>query len=381
MHKKKFNTDEDLTKIADWFEGRMSNINLKMIREISNNLEKLGSLSQDDAYKLINMYKYSTDTDKLFDMLKKENQALYKELEEVLKQLARANYVGGEGLYHTLGLKQKVFGDNAQLQKKLKAILETTKNELDNLSNTTMVGLSINGKHHNLSTAYKILVDNAILQATTGVKPPLSGVTEALKMLGKSGGIKVEYASGYKRRLDTALRYNVLGSMHKINQSVQDQIGEEIGADGKEISTHGTCAIDHLDIQGHQFTNEEFKKLQRTLKRPIGKHNCRHFVFSILMGISEPRFNEEQLSEFKKMSTKKYKIGEKTYNRYEVTQLQRQKETQLRDLLERLEVANSTGNKQYINQAKKDYTRVYNDYRNISNIADLPLKPNRIKMK
>ena len=36
----------------------------------------------------------------------------------------------------------------------------------------------------------------------------------------------------------------------------------EIGADGKELSAHANCALDHEPFQGHIFTNAEYEKLQ-----------------------------------------------------------------------------------------------------------------------
>ena len=42
---------------------------------------------------------------------------------------------------------------------------------------------------------------------------------------------------------------------------IQQEVGERFGADGVEISAHYPCAEDHVDIQGRQFSNEKFEKL------------------------------------------------------------------------------------------------------------------------
>ena len=70
-------------------------------------------------------------------------------------------------------------------------------------------------------------------------------------------------------------------------------------ADGKEITVHANPAQDHQFVQGHQFTNEEYEKLQgeddvsfkdvqgrryEHFDRHIGTLNCRHFTYSIIIG-------------------------------------------------------------------------------------------------
>ena len=41
-----------------------------------------------------------------------------------------------------------------------------------------------------------------------------------------------------------------------------DYHGQKFGADGVELSAHAICAPDHLAVQGRQFSNEEFDKMQ-----------------------------------------------------------------------------------------------------------------------
>ena len=100
-----------------------------------------------------------------------------------------------------------------------------------------------------------------------------------------------------------------LRELHNENQLI---IGEEIGADGVEISVHENPAPDHEKAQGRQFSNEEYQKLQagqeatdyRGIKvnldhdhkngyRPISEMNCYHYVFSVILGVNEPEYNEK----------------------------------------------------------------------------------------
>ena len=128
-----------------------------------------------------------------------------------------------------------------------------------------------------------------------------------------------------------------------VNQAVADQIGNEIGADGYELSAHMTCAKDHLPVQGHRFTKAEFDKMQNglpfkdekgrnfaPLKRPIGLWNCRHTATPVLLGLSHSRYTDEQLKELENANNATINVGGKDYTAYELSQLMRQVETEIR---------------------------------------------------
>ena len=85
-----------------------------------------------------------------------------------------------------------------------------------------------------------------------------------IKQIGQSGLKTLDYESGRSMRLDSAIRMNTLGGLRKLNNQVQEQFGEEFDSDGVEISVHTAPADDHAEVQGHQFSNKEFEKLQET---------------------------------------------------------------------------------------------------------------------
>ena len=117
-----------------------------------------------------------------------------------------------------------------------------------------------------------------------------------------------------------------------------------MGTDGKELSAHVNCALDHEPFQGHQFTNKEFNKLQNNedfqdilgnkftgVKRIIGQFNCRHIAKSIFIGFSKPKYTPEQLRKFIDNNHAGYTFSDgKHITMYECTQMQRRMETRIR---------------------------------------------------
>ena len=108
------------------------------------------------------------------------------------------------------------------------------------------------------------------------------------------------------------IRNFVKNAVYQVCQGVYNTVANQVGIDGVEISVHADCAIDHLDVQGHQFTLMDFHKMQSgedfydvlgnhyySLERAIGTWNCRHFVYPIILGKSEPRYTNEQLQKIK----------------------------------------------------------------------------------
>jgi hypothetical protein len=88
-----------------------------------------------------------------------------------------------------------------------------------------------------------------------------SAMRSAIRELTEQGIKTVDYTSGHASRMDSAVRNAMTTEFTQIVQEVQRKLGEEIGADGVEISAHEHCAEDHEPLQGHIFTNEEFEKL------------------------------------------------------------------------------------------------------------------------
>jgi len=90
---------------------------------------------------------------------------------------------------------------------------------------------------------------------------------------------------------------------------IQNKIGQEIGADGWEVSAHRAPSDDHAKVQGHIFTNKEFEKLQKgkpaldiegisyQITEPIGEGDCKHMAFTVPIGISEPSHSKKELAD------------------------------------------------------------------------------------
>ena len=293
-----------------------------------------------------------TEADKEADAL---YMAILRELDrstatagEVYAQAAKLAYEGMNKYYAARGLTQIPIEQQRAIVNFVNATASNTKNTFTNLSNTAAIGfrvMDLDGtvKYEGFKTHYHNLVDQAIAEVGTGQTSYNSAIRNALKQTADSGIRVLDYESGYSRRLDSAIRQNVLDGVKDIAHEVSMRTGEEFGADGVEIDAHNYCAEDHLPYQGRQFKKAEFDEIQNSLPRQFGQWNCRHTYYPIILGLSEPLYTEDERQVMKEQSTEKIEFEGKEYTRYEATQLQRRIETSVRQSKDRAIIAKASG--------------------------------------
>lgn len=311
-------SERQLEEILQVFRHRAQAVTEEYLIRMGQHLRDIGTFSPSDVNRLIEFKRMNYNMEQIKRQIAGAAEVPLSEVETIFRQVAESDLRFASKIFgadHTPAIK-----DNPALERILKAQAKITKQALANLSQTTI-----------LSDGYKNAVDVAVQTAQAGVSDYNSAIRRAMKAAARDG-LRVQYPnSGLTRRLDSAVRMNVLDGIRAINQDVMRQVGKEFGADGVEISAHALCAEDHLPYQGKQMSNKEFNRLQNTiLDRPLGMWNCRHTWHPILMGISPPAHTPEELAEYKRNSREMITIDGLTKSRYEWTQEQRRIETAIR---------------------------------------------------
>ncbi|MBO6253401.1 MAG: hypothetical protein J6O49_07080, partial [Bacteroidaceae bacterium] len=276
-----------------------------------------------------------------------------EDIKKLIRTVAIDGYIAAKPYYDYRHKAFVPFKDNYALQNIVKSIANRTADTYRNMSNSS--AFMIRDRAHprrlvptTVSDTFQTVVDEAVQMVQSGVLDYGSAMRRTMKQLAKSGLRYVNYRpeSGglYTQRLDSALRRNLLDGVQAVSQGVQDEIGKQIGSDGKEISVHQMSAPDHEPIQGHQFTNEEYDKLQNSqpfmdyegehfaaIERHIGQYNCRHFTWSIILGVDKPNFTKQQLQDLIDKNNAGYDLPNgKHLTLYECSQKMREMETEIR---------------------------------------------------
>ena len=273
----------------------------------------------------------------------------------------------------------------------VKSIATITADMYRNISNTSVIGFIQDGKFKQLQQVYQDTIDKAILSISQGKQDFYSSMRQTLKELGGSG--LVQYESGRTKRLDSAVRMNILDGMRALNNETSRRFGEEYNADGIEISVHSKPAPDHADIQGKQFSIEEYDKLENgeiatdykgnkydgADKRHIGEYNCYHKIFSIVLGVSKPEYTDKQLNDIRESNLSGFEFEGKHYTMYEGSQLQRRIELNIRKQKDTQILARASGDTELVEQSQNKIRLLTSKYNDLCKASGL--LPKKIRMQ
>ena len=379
--------EEKLDKVLERFYNRYNKFNTKTLQMLGSVIKQLDGISPSQAHILAQELKLGFDVYKLQQELSKISGKSIQDIDKLFDKVAKENVEFSEVYYKAKNKEYVKYEDNEPLQNMVEAIKKQTNNTFTNLANSKNTGFVLEDKDGNktfktIPQVYNNLIDEAVYNVETGVSDYQSAMRNTIRQLADSGvkihEEKLGYASGYNRRIDSSVRQDVLTGLRQVNIGIQEEIGAEIGADGVEISAHSPCAMDHLDIQGRQYTKEEFKKLNSNLDRPIGTYNCRHFVFEVVLDVQEPSYSKKQLNKMKRESTQKVSYNGKEYTSYEATQVQRKFESAIRQQKDRQIIARASGNDKEIGLAQQKITQLTTEYNNFSRSVGLDTYKNRL---
>ena len=381
--------DKKLELLLERFYQRYNKYNTKVLEKMGETIKKFDGVSPSVAHKISQELKYGADIDDLLADLSELSGKSIKDIEEAFDLVAEENVAFAE-VYAKAKNKEFVnYKDNEELKNLVKGIAGETNATFKNISNSKAIGFVLKDENgnkifKNLKQTYNDLIDEAVFNVTTGVSDYQSAMRGVIKQLANSGvkihEEKVDYPSGYNLRIDSAVRQNVLTGIRQVNITTQKIVGRQFGADGVEISAHSPCAEDHLFIQGKQYSNSEFKKLNASLERPIGEYNCRHFVFSIVLGVNQPSYSDKMLNQMNQESQSIIEYEGKKYTAYEATQVQRKFETEIRKQKDQQIIARASGNKELVSQSQNKISQLTSKYNDFSNKAGLDTYKNRLSV-
>nr|DAE35530.1 MAG TPA: minor capsid protein [Caudoviricetes sp.] len=382
-------------KLLSVFDKRFQDYNTKVLEELGNVIKQFKDLTPSQAYELGQQLKYNTTIKDLLDELSKISGLSVKDLKTILEKVAKENIGFADIYYKSRGLETPIYSENKALQRLVSSVYSISGAEFKNIAKST--GFRLLGDNGeplllDIDKTYKYVIDKCVVAISQGKETYQQSMRSTLKQLSSSGVRKIEYESGYSRRLDTSIRQNILDSMRQVSNESQQLFGKEFDSDGVEISVHLNPAPDHELVQGRQFSNKEFDNFQNDRKavdytgmvfepefeghdrRSISEYNCYHYIFSIVLGVSKPQYSNKQLQEIINNANKKTTFDGKEYTQYELTQLQRKIETAIREAKDTQILARASEDNELILQSQTRITQLTTKYKQLCNVSGLPNK-------
>lgn len=397
-------TEEQTELLVERLIDRIEKANTYFLQRIGSSINRIRELTPSEAQQLVQILKYGGSYDDIIRELSRYTNMNIQDIDKIFSNYAKKDTQFAKQFYEYRNMPYTPFEQNQALMGQINALSNIAKNEMYNFTRSNVLGYSIrdvNGKVRfvGLRETYNRVLDEALLNVGQGKATFDSAMASIMRDIGGSGLKTVDFESGRSMRLDSKVRMDLKARLRELHNELQQQYGREFDSDGIEISVHENPAPDHAPVQGRQFSNVEFDNLQRGLNakdykgvtynldhdakngyRPISEMNCYHYVFSIVLGVSEPEYSDKQLQEIIDKSNEKVKIDGKEYTRYECSQLQRSLERRIREQKDIQTLAKASGNEFLAGESQNKITILTHKYKELSDVSGLPVKAQRLKV-
>ncbi len=367
------------------------------IRKIGERIGEIGRMSPSQAQRLLAMKDYGDDISAIESAIKNAANLSADDISEIFDIIVEDNYKFAERFYKT---PQTPLRDNANMQSLINRYVKQAKEQIFGISQTTAFAKWDSDRQNFILTplaeAYQSNIEQAVIAVSTGVGDYKSEMRRCLREFAKRGINTVNYATNYTRRLDTAVRQNILWGAKECNQEAQKEIGREFGSDGFEISYHSNPRPSHAPMGGVQFADSPAPvtidgKTYPSFYQPYGgygapadllnDYNCLHFTFPILLGASEPNYDDAELLAYKEDDNRAFEFEGHSYTGYEATQMQRRIETEIRKNKDLTNIAKAAGDDDLRRSAQGDINLLKDKYIEFSNAARLPVRADRMSVR
>lgn len=395
-------SDRQIDLLVERFIDRIEQANSYYLQKLGESVKKIRTLTPTQAQQLVQILKYNGNYEEIVARISKLTNLDIKEIDELFSEFAKKDQLFYEKFYKYKDVPFVEYAQNEALKRQTQALANITKQEMYNFARSNALGYSIRDlqgrvQFIGLRETYERVLDEAVLNVGTGVDTFDNAMSRIMKEIGGSGLKTLDY-NRRSIRLDSMVRQHLKGALRTLHNENQKLFGEEFGADMIEISVHEHPAEDHL-VQGHQFLIEEFNKLQNgqqakdldgeiyTLDhdadgnfRPISEMNCYHYTFYGIAGVSKPNYSKQELDEIIKNNEKGAIIDGEHYTNYEISQMMRKLELQVRKQKDIQIMAKASGNKQLIEESQSAITQLTLKYKQLSDVSGLPTKLERMRV-
>lgn len=355
-------TPEQLQNLPQELTDLYSELSEFILRDIARRIAKGAQITDTAEYQMYRARSLGLSTDEIAAKIAEINGSSAAEINRLIREAAAQS---DEFDRKMLGADKGAaipLEENTQLQKLISAQIAETAGKCENLTNTMgFADHDFLGRVYYLSMTdmYRREMDSAHMKVTTGATDYMTAIRQAYNKLAASGVRTIDYESGRSDRIEVAARRAILTSVAHVTHRISEQNGEELGADGWEMSAHSGSRPSHAVYQGRQYTQEQY---ERIIKPLISEPNCRHDVFPIILGVSEPTYTEEELQN---IDQPPFTYEGRTYTAYEASQQMRKMERAMRKQKDRCIVADAAGDEEAFATASIRLNRqkyIYEDF-------------------
>ena len=315
-------TEQDFIKIEKQAIGIYQNLELQIIEEIATRIANFGYANT----VVLNDIKIAQEMGFLYQdivtLVAEYNNTTVEEVNRIFYEAGEKSLKFDDQIYKENGLNPVPLKQSESIKQTMNATIIRTAGNLQNLCMTTA---------STAQSQFYNAINMAYMETSTGVKSYTQAIVDEIKKLSKQGAV-IEYPSGAKRSLESAIRTNVVTAVNQNCGKLQELRADEVGCDLMELSAYSGARPEHAKWQG-KIVSRSGKRGYLSL-RDIGYGeatgfkgvNCHHDWYPYFEGSTRTYTNEQ----LKKWQNEKVTYNGQQISVNEATQIQRKIERQIR---------------------------------------------------
>ena len=334
-----------LDQMPDAFVKLAQQVEDEILQDVARRIAKMDGITSTANWQLWRYQQTEAVREDVVKLLAKYSGKSEATIRRLLKEAATEAMEREDSIYYHYGLDPTPFEESAALNNLLTAGAKQTCGTWQNLTATTA---------NTVTGAFERTLDVAWGKVATGAFDYKTAIKQAVDSLADDLPA-VTYPSGHTDSLEVAARRAVLTGVNQTAGKLQEARMDEMGVEFVETSAHGGARPSHAEWQGKQFHRGGAVDY-------LGKHypdfvqataygtvtglcgaNCRHSFFSIFPELGDPpTWTQEELEA---LNARNIECNGKMYTQYEINQMQRARERNVRKWKKRYLAETTTGAK------------------------------------
>lgn len=319
-----------LDRMPDAFVELWQGVEDEILKDIARRIGKMDKVTAAANWQLWRYQQTEALRNDVVKLLAKYSGKSETAIRKLLLQAATEAMEREDAIYYHYDMEPTPFEESAALNNLLDAGARQTCGTWQNITATTA---------NTVTGAFERTLDAAWLKVSTGAFDYKTAVKQAVDSLADEMPM-VTYPSGHKDSIEVAARRAVLTGVNQTTGKLQVARADEMGVAFFETTAHGGARPSHAEWQGRQFhrggavdyKGKHYPDFEAATGYGTGAGlcgwNCRHTFFAVFPELGDPpAWTEESLQE---LNARNIEYNGKKYTAYEISQMQRARERNVR---------------------------------------------------
>ena len=319
-----------LDRMPDAFVQLWQQVEDEILQDVARRIGKMDAVTPTANWQLWRYQQTEAVRNDVVKLLAKYTGKSETAIRKLLLQAATEAMEREDAIYYHYDMEPPPFEESAALNNLLDAGARQTCGTWQNLTATTA---------NTVTGAFERTLDAAWLKVSTGAFDYKTAVKQAVDSLADDMPM-VTYPSGHKDSIEVAARRAVLTGVNQTTGKLQVARMDEMGCEFVETTAHGGARPSHAEWQGRRFhrggavdyKGKHYPDFEAATGYGTGAGlcgwNCRHTFFAVFPELGDPpQWTQEQLRE---LNARNIEWNGKKYTAYEISQMQRARERNVR---------------------------------------------------